>query len=234
MATQAHGPGVSSMFDAVEMMRKTWSGMNVPSSLQPTMDIGEIERRIADLRVVEQWLQLNQTMLQTTIQTLEIQRNTVAAFQAFTKAGAMVASAPAPSAAVNPPVGPPIGPSVNPSVNPSAGPSPGIGPAADSPSGSSIAAAQAALWWDFLQQPFRQMTEAANRRPTIGSGDYPAPTATREKPQAANHPVGDSSNAQPAAEFGRRTPTRSGSTPPADGRVTSNNGRSNSPKGSRD
>jgi len=219
------------MFDAVEIMRKTWSGMNVPSSLQPTMDIGEIERRIADLRVVEQWLQLNQTMLQTTIQTLEIQRNAVAAFQAFTKAGAMVASAPAPSAAVNPPVSPPIGPS----VNPSAGPSPGIGPAADSPSGSSIAAAQAALWWDFLQQPFRQMTEAANRRPAIGSGDDPAPNATRGKPQAANHPVDDPSNAQPAAELGRRTPTRSGSssTPPADGRVTSSNGRFNSPKGSR-
>ena len=233
MATQAHGPGVSSMFDAVEIMRKTWSGMNVPSSLQPTMDIGEIERRIADLRVVEQWLQLNQTMLQTTIQTLEIQRNAVAAFQAFTKAGAMVASAPAPSAAVNPPVSPPIGPSISPSVSPSAGPSPGLGPAPDSPSGSSIAAAQAALWWDFLQQPFRQMTEAANRRPAIGSGDDPAPSATRGKPQAANHPVDDPSNAQPAAELGRRTPTRSGSTPTADGRVTSKDGRSNSSKGSR-
>ena len=218
MATQAHGPGVSSMFDAVEIMRKTWSGMNVPSSLQPTMDIGEIERRIADLRVVEQWLQLNQTMLQTTIQALEIQRNSVAAFQAFTKAGAMVASTPAPSAA----------------VNPSADPSPAIGPAADSPSGSSIAAAQAALWWDFLQQPFRQMTEAATRRPAVGSGDSPAPTAPRGKPQAANLPVSDPSNAQPTAEFERRTPTRSGSTPPVDERVTSHNGRSNSPKRSKD
>jgi len=207
-------------------MRKTWSGMNVPSSLQPTMDIGEIERRIADLRVVEQWLQLNQTMLQTTIQALEIQRNSVAAFQAFTKAGAMVASTPSPSAAVNPPV--------SPSVSPSAGPSPAIGPAADSPSSSSIAAAQAALWWDFLQQPFRQMTEAATRRPTVGSGDSPAPTAPRGKPQAANLPVSDPSNAQPTTEFERRTPTRSGSTPPVDERVTSHNGRSNSPKRSKD
>jgi hypothetical protein len=214
------------MFDAVEMMRKTWSGMNVPSSLQPTMDIGEIERRIADLRVVEQWLQLNQTMLQTTIQALEIQRNSVAAFQAFTKAGAMVASTPSPSAAVNPPV--------SPSVSPSAGPSPAIGPAADSPSSSSIAAAQAALWWDFLQQPFRQMTEAATRRPAVGSGDSPAPTAPRGKPQAANLPVSDPSSAQPTAEFERRTPTHSGSTPPVDERVTSHNGRSNSPKRSKD
>jgi hypothetical protein len=231
------------MFDAVEMMRKTWSGMNVPSSLQPTMDIAEIERRIADLRVVEQWLQLNQTMLQTTIQTLEIQRNTVAAFQAFTKAGAMVASAHAPSAAVNPPVSPPIGPSVNSSVNPSAGPSPGIGPAADSPSGSSIAAAQAALWWDFLQQPFRQMTEAANRDHTTGSADQPAPTTTREIPPTASHSANSSptanpmnpptkpSDAQSAAEFGQRSTARSGSNQPADQDESASNGRSRSTQG---
>ena len=225
MATQAHGPGLSSMFDAVEMMRKTWSGMNVPSSLQPTMDTSEIDRRIADLRVVEQWLQLNQTMLQTTIQTLEIQRNTVAAFQAFTKAGALVASAPATSAAVNQPV--------NPSANPGPGPSLNSAPPADNPSGSSIAAAQAALWWDFLQQPFRQMTEAANRHHPTGSGDQPAPTTAREEPAPASHTASNPSNARSAAEFGRRPATRSGSTPPADGHGTPNNARSNSAKGSK-
>ena len=231
MATQAHGPGLSSMFDAVEMMRKTWSGMNVPSSLQPTMDIGEIDRRIADLRVVEQWLQLNQTMLQTTIQTLEIQRNTVAAFQAFTKAGAMVASAHAPSAAVSQPAGPAESPSSN------------TGSRADNPSGSSIAADQAALWWDFLQQPFRQMTEAANRHHTTGSADQPAQTTTGERPAKASHSASSSSTANPmnpptkpskaqsAAEFGQRSTTRSGLNHRADQKESPSNGRSHSTKG---
>jgi len=244
MATQAHGPGLSSMFDAVEMMRKTWSGMNVPSSLQPTMDIGEIDRRIADLRVVEQWLQLNQTMLQTTIQTLEIQRNTVAAFQAFTKAGAMVASAHVPSAGVSQPVSAPHTPSVSPAVNQPAGPADGLssntGPRAGNPSGSSIAAAQAALWWDFLQQPFRQMTEAANRDHTTGSANQPAPTTTREIPPTASHSANSSptanpmnpptkpSDAQSAAEFGQRSTTRSGSNQPADQDESPSNGRSRS------
>ena len=177
MASPAHGPGLSSMFDAVEMMRKTWSGMNVPSSLQPTMDLAEIDRRIADLRVVEQWLQLNQSMLQTTIQTLEIQRNTLAAFQAFSQAGTMVAhpAAPAPAASAG---------------AAGAAQAPKTGAAEDRPTtgpsgGASIAAAQAALWWDFLQQPFRQMTEAANRQgspedqpansaPPLGTGTAPS------------------------------------------------------------
>jgi hypothetical protein len=193
------------MFDAVEMMRKTWSGMNVPSSLQPTMDLGEIDRRIADLRVVEQWLQLNQSMLQTTIQTLEIQRNTLAAFQAFSQAGAMVtnptAPAPASSAGAAGPASPgrpsgrpsgagfsdspfSLGQSGGTAQDPKTGTAdarPTAGPAG----GASIAAAQAALWWDFLQQPFRQMTEAANRQgspedqpansaPPLGTGTAPS------------------------------------------------------------
>lgn len=206
MASPAHGPGLSSMFDAVEMMRKTWSGMNVPSSLQPTMDLEEIDRRIADLRVVEQWLQLNQSMLQTTIQTLEIQRNTLAAFQAFSQAGAMVthpaaapaaksSSAPPPPrafsanqptrAAQNPgPVGPGDQPTGTPPDNPSGNPlgNPLGNPSGNAMGGASIAAAQAALWWDFLQQPFRQMTEAANRQaasaPEPDSSDPPSAAAT--------------------------------------------------------
>ncbi len=168
MASPAHGPGLSSMFDAVEMMRKTWSGMNVPSSLQPTMDLEEIDRRIADLRVVEQWLQLNQNMLQTTIQTLEIQRNTLAAFQAFSQAGAMVTNPATPASASS--AGAAGTADARPTTRPASGPS--------------IAAAQAALWWDFLQQPFRQMTEAASRQtsPEDPPASQAAPVGTGTAP----------------------------------------------------
>jgi len=217
MATQAHGPGLSSMFDAVEMMRKTWSGMNVPSSLQPTMDIGEIDRRIADLRVVEQWLQLNQTMLQTTIQTLEIQRNTVAAFQAFTKAGTLVASPPAPNPAVSPANNPLTNPPATPPISPATNPSSNLGPATGNPPVSSIAAAQAALWWDFLQQPFRQMTQAAQTAPSS---------------QSIHHPTAPSS-AHGDTELGRSAAPPSSPTQAADAGETLKNGRASSTKGSR-
>jgi len=227
------------MFDAVEMMRKTWSGMNLPSSLQPTMDLAEIDRRIADLRVVEQWLQLNQTMLQTTIQTLEIQRNTVAAFQAFSKAGTMVASTPTPS--------PPSNPAPSHAPSSSAGPRPASEPAAANPPGSSIAAAQAALWWDFLQQPFRQLTEAASRQsgfgPVAGSGDPSshAPSGPSGDPSsafsgsqpAAGNPATNPADPPPASNFGPGVSARSSSTESADGLETPNQARAPSTKGSR-
>lgn len=244
MATQAHSSGLSSMFDAVEMMRKTWSGMNVPSSLQPTMDVAEIDRRIADLRVVEQWLQLNQTMLQTTIQTLEIQRNTVAAFQAFSKAGAMVASPPVVSPAASPASSPATGPATGPAASPSATPTPEAGPAAVSPQGSSIAAAQAALWWDFLQQPFRQMTEAANRHIGADSatesrhplGGQPPPPA-RDPSGGQQAPASDSpsnpANSTQASIFDRSGATESPSIQRTDRPEAPNHGRTNSTRGTR-
>ena len=244
MATQAHGSGLSSMFDAVEMMRKTWSGMNVPSSLQPTMDVAEIDRRIADLRVVEQWLQLNQTMLQTTIQTLEIQRNTVAAFQAFSKAGAMVASPPVVSPAASPASSPASSPATSPATGSSATLTPEAGKAAVSPQGSSIAAAQAALWWDFLQQPFRQMTEAANRHTGAGSatesghplGGQPPPPA-RDPSGGQQAPASDSpsnpANSTQASIFDRSGATASPSIQGTDRPEAPNHGRTNPTRGNR-
>lgn len=93
----------STMTDGMEMMRKMWgmtglpqiptaSGIAqfaqglpqaLPSMITPTLDLGEMDKRIADLRAVEQWLNLNATMLRTTIQTLEVQRNTIATLKTF-------------------------------------------------------------------------------------------------------------------------------------------------------
>ena len=96
----------SSMTDGVEMMRRVWglTGLPqvpplatpagiaqfaqglpqaLPSMITPTLDIGELDKRIADLRAVEQWLNLNATMLRTSIQTLEVQRNTIATLKSF-------------------------------------------------------------------------------------------------------------------------------------------------------
>jgi hypothetical protein len=74
-----------SLSDTVEMVKKTWGQMGMPSSFAPTMDIEELDKRIADLQAVEQWLIANQTMLRGTIQGLEVQRNTIATVQALGK-----------------------------------------------------------------------------------------------------------------------------------------------------
>ena len=87
--------GIGQMLDSVEFVRRAWSGLNIPSTMVPTVDIEELDKRIADLKAVEQWLNLNLSMLHGTIQGLEIQRGTLAAVKAF---GATLGNLPAAAA----------------------------------------------------------------------------------------------------------------------------------------
>ena len=102
-------PFASTMGDSVDLMRKMWgmAGLpgipnpanlasmamrlpqQLPSMVAPTFDVNELDKRIADLRAVEQWLELNGSMLRTTIQTLEVQRATIATLKGIS--GAMLA-----------------------------------------------------------------------------------------------------------------------------------------------
>jgi hypothetical protein len=56
-------------------------GFAMPGMVTPTFDTGELDKRIADLKAVEGWLQMNLGMLQATIQGLEMQRSTLTAMQ---------------------------------------------------------------------------------------------------------------------------------------------------------
>jgi hypothetical protein len=67
------------MTDPFEFLKKSWAGINsLPKSITPTFDIEELDKRITDMKAVENWLQLNLSMLQGTIKTMEIQRGTLA------------------------------------------------------------------------------------------------------------------------------------------------------------
>lgn len=102
-------PGIpfgSTVGDSLDLVRKMWgmTGLpgipsptnlaqmavrlpqNLPNMVAPTLDIGELEKRIADLKAVEQWLQLNVGMLRTTIQSLEVQRATIATLKGISGA----------------------------------------------------------------------------------------------------------------------------------------------------
>jgi hypothetical protein len=69
--------------DTMDFLKRAWSSFNVPTPFAPTLDVDELDKRIADLRAVEQWLALNQSMLRNTIQGLEIQRGTLGAINAM-------------------------------------------------------------------------------------------------------------------------------------------------------
>lgn len=71
--------------DPLEFMKGMWSnmGFSLPGMVAPTFDTDEIEKRIHDLKAVEGWLRMNLSMLQMTIQSLEMQRSTLTAVRAM-------------------------------------------------------------------------------------------------------------------------------------------------------
>jgi len=71
--------------DPLEFMKGMWSnmGFSLPGMVTPTFDTDEIEKRIHDLKAVEGWLRMNLSMLQMTIQSLEMQRSTLSAVRAM-------------------------------------------------------------------------------------------------------------------------------------------------------
>src|SRR5579863_3444897 len=66
-AAQGFSPSMSAMSDM----------------MSPLMSVEELDKRITDMRAVEQWLKLNLNMLQSAIQALEVQRATLATLRAF-------------------------------------------------------------------------------------------------------------------------------------------------------
>jgi hypothetical protein len=71
--------------DPFEFLKKLWSpmGLPMPGVVPPLLDPKEVDKRIADLRSVENWLSMNLSVLRMTIQGLEMQRATLAAFQSL-------------------------------------------------------------------------------------------------------------------------------------------------------
>ena len=58
------------------MFRRLWGplGVPVPGLAMPTLDPQELAKRIADLRSIEAWLNMNLNMVKFSIQGLELQK----------------------------------------------------------------------------------------------------------------------------------------------------------------
>jgi hypothetical protein len=74
--------------DPLEFIKNMWGnmGFTLPGMVAPTVDTDELGKRIADLKSVEGWLKSNLSLLQMTIQGLEMQRATLMAFQQMSQA----------------------------------------------------------------------------------------------------------------------------------------------------
>lgn len=71
--------------DPLNFMRNLWGnmGFSLPGMVAPTFDVDELDKRIKDMKAVEGWLRMNLSMLQMTIQGLEMQRTTVGTVHAM-------------------------------------------------------------------------------------------------------------------------------------------------------
>ena len=130
----------SKMPDPLEMLKKMWAPMGLPmpgmpGMVTPSFNAADIEKRIADLKSVENWLSMNLNMLRMSIQGLEMQQATIAAMQQ----GMQAAQAGTPQAG-------------NSAFN-----APGFNPAGAAPAGTAASGANPltdpAMWWNMLQQP---------------------------------------------------------------------------------
>lgn len=148
------------LFASMEMMRQAMSGLatvgrlSATPSMSPTLNPEELERRIQELKVVENWLKLNLSMLSSTIQGMEVQLATISTIQAF------VSSGPAASnlrqAATSP-----QDPSTAAEQTQSAPPA-------------------AKAWWDMLEKQFKQITAATAATLTPRQQASPAPDQARK------------------------------------------------------
>ncbi|MER1966761.1 PhaM family polyhydroxyalkanoate granule multifunctional regulatory protein [Castellaniella sp. GW247-6E4] len=166
------------LFAGLEMMRQAWQGMaggGFESPGLPLMSVEDLDRRIGELRSVQNWLQLNASILGNTIQGLEIQRATLSTLRSFADRGMPDAFARATAAAQAPAA--PDTPDAEP-------PQRAAPPDADEASGDAAATTQAYAqaagdWWNLLQQQFQTLADA-----TAASLQGAADAAPAAKPAA--------------------------------------------------
>lgn len=71
--------------DPLSFVKNMWDnmGFSLPGMVSPTLDVDELDKRITDLKAVEGWLKMNLSMLQASIQGLEMQRMSLSTFNAM-------------------------------------------------------------------------------------------------------------------------------------------------------
>ena len=141
----------------LDMLQAMWNqmGFQLPGMVTPTLDEGELDKQIRDLKSVENWLRMNLSMLQMTIQNLEMQKSALGTFRSMSAHFSHAASGEG-----DPSTGTSSAPSGNPffqaagfsPASPSA-PEPTAAPEAAAGEADEAALAKAAMWpWEMMNE----------------------------------------------------------------------------------
>jgi len=177
---------------SMEMMRQAWQTLAGSGALtQPVvaspLGTEELDRRIADLRAVENWLRVNMSMLSSSIQALEVQRATIATLRNFVNTPGVDAPGDNPSPLE---VALGIKPSGQARIRPAA-----EGQAAEGGQGAAPPLPDAAQnWWGMLQKQFDTLaaaTAATMQGAQMPSAAQSSGTPAKPKPSRAKAQDGD-------------------------------------------
>lgn len=182
-------PGANAMGDTLAFVKQLWGSMKIPGMSIPSLSPEDIDKQIADLKAVESWLQVNMNMLRSSIQALEVQSATLAALrsvgESFAKAasGAGTSSATDDKPAFESPFQSPLQSAFDQATSSGAAPDP-----------AAMAApfANAAVWWNAMQEQFsnavgqamQQATPAEpkpSKKPTTKKASAAKPAASRKR-----------------------------------------------------
>jgi hypothetical protein len=210
MTNKPHGlefPFAGNLLESLELLQKAWGtgfpqipgftnpvamAQSLPAMMVPTLDVNELDKRIGDLRAVEQWLALNMNMLRASIQTLEVQRNTIATLRTL---GTTMMTAPAANkgspqtASGNAPIGAAAPAAGAPSPTPRRTRRPPQREAR--PPNLAEMPLNPAAWWGTLQDQFTRIAAAAAGAP--GTKATAAQSEEANKPAARKPPAKRSS-----------------------------------------
>ncbi|WP_313387684.1 PhaM family polyhydroxyalkanoate granule multifunctional regulatory protein [Achromobacter aegrifaciens] len=208
---------------SMEMMRQAWAGLTGPGGLAsslpmaPPMNLEDLDRRIAELRSVENWLRMNLSMLSSTIQGMEVQRSTISTLRAFVDSAAnldmgafqdsgaasplevVLGLKPGPKSAAKTTASSPAAESGKAKGEEPAGQQQSAAPGMSEQMGAAAQSASKA-WWDLLQQQFNQIAAATAASMPAAPAAPGADAAAKPKPgesKAAAAPAAKAS--KPAA-----------------------------------
>lgn len=235
---------VPGMTDTLDFVKNLWGSMSIPGAnmsaipgmstmsglASPALSPDELEKRIADLKAVESWLNMNLTMLRGTIQGMEVQRSTLVTLKTmgasmaeamrqsgvsadkmaampfasfFGQSAAAAPSAPsAPSAAATPASKPQAASGSGSAQSDAAAPQGNASHAGtDAASAAAMGMPAAMAWWNLLQEQFTQAVTTA-MTPAAAAGA----TASGTSASAA----GAKTTPPPQAPAGGATPETGG------------------------
>lgn len=217
-------PGAAVMTDTLDFVKNLWGsmsvpGISIPGITAPTLSVEELDKKINDLKAVETWLNLNMSMLRTTIQALEVQRGTIATLKSM--GASLAAAVQQPPGKTDKPLfeSPYASAFFQHAATPQPAPIPVPVPAApvkaaepeaqsDATSGAATQMANPAAWWNLLQDQFKQAVSTTMASDAVAGAAAMASGAAAKFAEAAMAPAVAASAAAPMADGGKAPPKK--------------------------